>query len=267
MQLICSSKWRINVWAYNAKSLIVPKDREHLFTENKKLVSYCLKTHFKNRLDPNLYEDCQQVGLCTLARCAIDFDESRGFKFATYAIPFITFGITEFLNQNSTHIKIAHRTILNVTCIKAELELGCEDLETLCARRNISVKTYHAILNSMTNVSISNMIPNAENLTFEELVGSEDTNFETLILRSSIETIFDAVETVCSGISPNASNVYRTYVSLCFENTFELEDKDCITDISRGIARRCGVSQSYVSRVIKKANVVLRQILGQMNQI
>jgi len=76
---------------------------EQRFNENIKLVHYCLK-----KLSyPALYqEDVRQEGMLELWRVSQSFDESRGFSFATYAVPCILGAMKRFVRENCSTIRI-----------------------------------------------------------------------------------------------------------------------------------------------------------------
>ncbi len=79
---------------------MTPKQR---FNENIKLVHYCMK-----KLSyPALYqEDIRQEGMLELWRVSQSFDESRGFAFATYAVPCILGSMRRFVKENCSTIRI-----------------------------------------------------------------------------------------------------------------------------------------------------------------
>lgn len=76
---------------------------EQRFNDNKKLVAYCLK----NLTYPAMYqEDIYQEGMLALWRAAKSFDESRGFTFSTYAVPWIFGSMKRFIRENCSTIRI-----------------------------------------------------------------------------------------------------------------------------------------------------------------
>lgn len=77
---------------------------EQRFNENIKLVHYCMK----NLTYPAMYqEDVRQEGMLALWRAAKSFDESRGFAFSTYAVPWIRGCMKRFIRDNCSTIRIS----------------------------------------------------------------------------------------------------------------------------------------------------------------
>lgn len=76
---------------------------EQRFNDNIKLVHYCMKKVSY----PALYqEDVRQEGMLALWRVSQSFDESRGFAFATYAVPWIIGSMRRFVRENCSTIRI-----------------------------------------------------------------------------------------------------------------------------------------------------------------
>jgi len=76
---------------------------EQRFNDNIKLVHYCMK----KVTYPALYqEDVLQEGMLGLWRASQSFDESRGFAFATYAVPWILGCMKRFIRENCSTIRI-----------------------------------------------------------------------------------------------------------------------------------------------------------------
>lgn len=76
---------------------------EQRFNDNIKLVHYCMR-----KLSyPALYQDdVRQEGMLALWRACQSFDESRGFAFATYAVPWILGSIRKFIRNSCSTIRI-----------------------------------------------------------------------------------------------------------------------------------------------------------------
>ena len=76
---------------------------EQRFNDNIKLVHYCM-----NKVSyPTLYqEDVRQEGMLELWRVSQSFDESRGFAFATYAVPCILGAMRRFVREKCSPVHI-----------------------------------------------------------------------------------------------------------------------------------------------------------------
>lgn len=76
---------------------------EELFNENQSLVYYCMK---RIQVPSMYYEDCIQEGLLELYRVCQTFNVSKGYKFATYAVPCIRGAIQKFCRGSVSTIRI-----------------------------------------------------------------------------------------------------------------------------------------------------------------
>lgn len=73
------------------------------FNDNIKLVHYCMR---KISYSTQYQEDIRQEGMLALWRVSQSFDESRGFSFATYAVPWILGSMRRFVRENCSTIRI-----------------------------------------------------------------------------------------------------------------------------------------------------------------
>lgn len=73
------------------------------FNDNIKLVHYCMK---KVSFPAMYQEDVRQEGMLALWRACLHFDESLGFAFTTYAVPWILGSIRRFVREKCSTIRI-----------------------------------------------------------------------------------------------------------------------------------------------------------------
>lgn len=83
----------------NAAESAVKKQRDKLVTENMGLVHLCAN-RFRNRGAE--YEELYSAGCVGLVKAAGSFDESRGVKFSTYAVPVILGEIKRVFRDGGT---------------------------------------------------------------------------------------------------------------------------------------------------------------------
>lgn len=76
---------------------------EQRFKDNIKLVHYCMKKVSYLAL---YQEDIRQEGMLALWRASQSFDESRGFAFSTYAVPYILGNMRRFVREKCSTIRI-----------------------------------------------------------------------------------------------------------------------------------------------------------------
>lgn len=71
------------------------EERNKLVEDNLKLISYSL-----NLLKVTWNEDYFQQGVLELIRCAENYDESKGYKFSTYATKCITLKLKDYIKRD-----------------------------------------------------------------------------------------------------------------------------------------------------------------------
>lgn len=109
---------------------------EELFSKNQKLVNYCAMGF---TVPTYLYEDLLQEGRLALWRACQDFDETRGFAFATYAIPSIKGAYHKFCRTTVPQVKIPRSmfddgTYREVKVTSLDEPLDYEDSESATLR-------------------------------------------------------------------------------------------------------------------------------------
>ena len=78
-------------------------EQQKLVIDNEKLVYYIILKHYK----PYIHnEDVKQTGILALCKAAIMFDQSKGYKFDTYASQSIYNEISSFLSKNNKNINM-----------------------------------------------------------------------------------------------------------------------------------------------------------------
>ena len=78
-------------------------EQQKLVIDNEKLVYYIILKHYKPYIHD---EDVKQTGILALCKAAIMFDQSKGYKFATYASQSIYNEISSFLSKNNKNINM-----------------------------------------------------------------------------------------------------------------------------------------------------------------
>jgi len=78
----------------------LPKEREHLVLDNLNMVHHVLNKKLHIHKGHPKYDDYFQEGVVGLIHSAIRFDESKGFQFSTFAIPYIHGIILKYKRDN-----------------------------------------------------------------------------------------------------------------------------------------------------------------------
>ena len=142
------------------------------FIENNiGLVRSCVSKFFYNGSD---YDDIFQAGCLGLTRAAKLFDEKRGVKFSTYAVPFILGEIKDFFHNNKK-LKISRNIQKIYKLVSAEQEKFYDinhrspSLSEISKNINVPVEQILEALESQNSVeSIDDETFNEKNLSYEE---------------------------------------------------------------------------------------------------
>lgn len=79
-----------------------------LFEKHQSLVGWCYKRYFGDYKSMYL-EDIMQEGRLALWECCQKFDESRGFQFSTYAVPFVAGKMRQYFRTKCNVIKLPRK--------------------------------------------------------------------------------------------------------------------------------------------------------------
>lgn len=223
------------------------KSRDSLCLENLKLVSFVLRMYIHPQHD--IYEDCFQEGCIGLLKAARGFDESKGFKFSTYAIPNIIGQIRQFLRDKHSVVRIP-RDVLNLRSqiVKYAEEVGVGCLEVSDIMRMLKIPTYEAqeVLNSFSISYLGEPAiigKDGETITLEETLPDKngEDDIESFITEEIFSKTLDAtIDRIPEGVS---KEVFLEYI-------YDLIYGEKVNQ--RYFAEKFDVSQTQISRWIKK---------------
>ena len=175
----------------------LPKDREQLVVDNLNLIHYALQRKMHIYPSNQSYEDYYQEGCIGLILAAIRFDESKGFKFSTFAFPNIIGLIQQYKQRAETGIKLP-RNIQN--CIFKAIQYTNKgytpsEIEEITG---ISAADIQYAINIMSPASLSCPLSNDEdgNTTIEDVIPDSDP-YEVLLdeqhVLSTIQKVSDKI--------------------------------------------------------------------------
>jgi RNA polymerase sigma-B factor len=225
------------------------RERDELIAEHLPL-AYRLARRFASTGES--YEDLVQIASLGLVKAAQRFDSSRGTTFATFAVPTIVGELNRHLRDCTWPLHVnreakrraretaaAQRAITTVigrrpsvrelaNYLDCDLEVVVEGLQAAAARETLSLDARPAASESDLAAPL-------------ELLGTTDQHLEQC---ADVATIFAAAQ--------HLSKRERLVLYLRFQE-----------DLSQSeIARRLGVSQMHVSRIIRDALSRLRVLAG-----
>lgn len=117
---------------------MTPNDR---FKANQKLVHYCFHKYISTKCPSNIAEDVIQEGFLGLWQACTRFDETKGFQFATFAVPYIIGCMKRFIREQGSTIRI----------IRSDWNSG--DIE------KYAVVSLNEILSSEHDLTLEDMLP------------------------------------------------------------------------------------------------------------
>lgn len=92
-----------------------------LFDANTSIVGWCFKKYVNNYKSPE-FDDIMQEGMLGLWEAACRFDDSKGYKFTTFAVPYV-FGRMKHYMRNKTNVIRPPRSVFENSDVKALSEL------------------------------------------------------------------------------------------------------------------------------------------------
>ena len=206
-----------------------------IIEKNIGLIKSCI-SRFPYRISD--YDDLFQAGCLGLTKASIKFDESRGTKFSSYAVPYILGEIKDFFDKNSK-IKVSKIIKRNYRAIKSEKE------------NFIKIHNREPSLNEISEnlkISVEDIL---EALEYSQPILStdNDTRLDLSFEESHEKDISEKVDVQAAIRSLN--NVERQIVNMRF---FKLKTQS-------DSAKALGMTQVQISRKEKKILKELRKKL------
>lgn len=222
--------------------MVKDKKREEFITENLRLVSHLCRRFAGRGIE---YDDLYGAGCLGLVKAADAFDEERGFKFSTYAVPVIL-GEIKRLFRDGGSVKVSRSVkelFLKVTREKALLEskLGREPtVSQIAGALNVSPEDVAQAIDAVRP---------AVSLTAVSEEGDRQSDLPAVSKQDELENRI-LLDCAISKLSPED----RTIIKLrYFEQLTQIET-----------AKRLGVSQVSISRREKKILLKLRLIIDSV---
>lgn len=208
------------------------------FIENNiGLVRSCVSKFFYNESD---YDDIFQAGCLGLTRAAKSFDNKRGVKFSTYAVPFILGEIKDFFHNNKK-LKISRNIQKIYKLVSAEQEKFYEINQRSPSLSEISKNINIPIEQILEALESQNSIESIDDETFNEKKLLYDESYDKIITQKI--DIHKAIERL--------NSIDKKIIFLRFFNLKTQQDS----------AKSLGMTQVQISRREKKILKNLRSNL------
>lgn len=132
---------------------------KELFEQNQQLVPFVYWKYFSKFIE--LKDDLISEGYLALWKACLNFDESKGVAFSTYAVPMVWGQMKRYLREKSTTVRVPRA------------EWGKDDAQYVC-------------------LSLDSIVPNADELTLGDMIPVEDPMTD--------EAISDLIDSLCATI-------------------------------------------------------------------
>lgn len=236
--------------------IMLPKDREYLVLDNLNLVHYVVRRQFYKHPQDSDYEDYVQEGTIGLILAAIRFDETKGFKFATFAVSLIRGSIQQYRRDyQKIHFSRSLKDIIFKVISYTNQGFSLREIEELTG---INDKDIRDALNVSTVVSLEHTINLNDNdsedtsHTVGDTVSSKKNDYEELL---SEENCLQVIQT----ISEKETN--SIHKAIWEEWVYGLFYGEKLTQ--KYFAKKYDMSQTQISRILKKFKNEFLQILTQ----
>ncbi|HNQ12773.1 MAG TPA: RNA polymerase sigma factor RpoD/SigA [Bacteroidia bacterium] len=236
---------------------------EHLTNANLRFVVSVAKQYQNQGLTLG---DLINEGNLGLMKAAQRFDETRGFKFISYAVWWIRQSILQALAEQARIVrlplnKIGYINKINKTFAQLEQDFEREpSAEEISEVLNISVADVNDTMRSATrHLSMDAPLPNNEegNL-LDVLPGEEDLTPENTLMSESLKR---EVERALASLTPREADILRLYFGIYGGPTMTLEEIGNRFDLTRERVRQ--IKEKAIRR-LKHASrsKILRSYLG-----
>jgi RNA polymerase sigma factor (sigma-70 family) len=232
----------------------LPPDREYLVTNNLRLVDFVIQKKMGIHPSDMYYDDYQGEGFLGLLKAAIAFDDSRGVKFSTYAVPYIHGYIQRYRREYvNSPLKTSRDLQDRLGKIYKYLNEGYS-YEEISDMLNISLADIREALDSSFVVSLdgkaSPRSDDEKQFTLNDVICSDDSDIDELI---EDEVVINAIEKVASMQKERDMNIWYDWVYPAYFGEHIAEKK---------LASKYGISQPHVSRCLRRCKRMLLEELG-----
>jgi len=197
--------------------------------------------------------DLINEGNIGLIKAARRFDETRGFKFISYAVWWIRQTILQAISENSRLVRLPLNVVGNlnkITKITSEFERDYEreptndEIEVLLQNENIDIDSARQLTEN--TISIDAPVGNDQTGTLQDILPSQEDNDPGLTLNQ--ESFHLEIERALNSLDKREAYILRLYFGIDSDLPLNLED----------IAERLHLTRERVRQIKEKALRKLR---------
>ena len=209
--------------------------------------------------------DLINEGNIGLVKAAQKFDETRGFKFISYAVWWIRQAIIAAISNNTRHIRIPQNKINEQNKIRQfvqKFEQTGERLPTddeIAEALDLSLSDIEVLRErSKTPYSLDSPVPGAEEGTLLEVLANSDASLDESLISESFS--YDIQETF-KVLNQRERDVLRYYYGIGLGKQYNFEEIGEILSITRERSRQ--IKNTAIRKLQRSAKTkVLKQYLG-----
>lgn len=231
----------------------LPEDKMHYVLDNMKLVHYCA-----HKMHPSYdeYEDYVQEGMVGLCLAATRFDETKGFKFVTFASSYIYGLMKRYRRENTLLSEPRWLKDVRAKIVSYAIEHPEADADEICEALNIPMYKYRECMVYQDYQSLDADIEGKDGstVTFGEMI-PDTSSFDKFFDDLDEEMMIQAETKVVSTLKKLHRDIYDDFFySNLFGEKIGQEE----------LANKYGIAQATVSRVLRKVNPkVLKEYKGR----
>ncbi|PQV65319.1 RNA polymerase sigma-B factor [Abditibacterium utsteinense] len=223
-----------------------PQLRERLILSQRSMVVY-LARRFMDRGE--LFEDVMQIGMVGLINALDGFDSSRGIRFSTFAIPSISGEIRRYFRDKVSGMRVPRRMQELYAMIQNRIEEMTQKLDRsptyaeIAAELKVEVEEVVETMElgyALDPQSLDDHVFGEEGSVLSDTIGGLDPDLMAYEEHASLQM----------ALSRLTEKERRVLELAYFEGHSQVE-----------IARRLGVSQMHISRLLRRALTELRHLL------
>lgn len=232
----------------------LPQEKEHLVTDNLNMVHYILSKKMGIYPGNTDYDDYFQEGCIGLILSAIRFDESKGFKFSTFAFPNILGSILRYKRDVEPLIAVSrkHKDVLFKVIRYLNQGYSLEEIEQVTGVKSWEVAE---ALNAKTVQSLEQPIVSEKDGNSTEVGELIACPIDYIEESLSEEHILNTIQQVSDSIKNEMHrNIWEEYIyGMFFGEKFN----------QRYFSNKYLISQPQVGRILKKYKIEFAKLLNK----
>lgn len=232
----------------------LPKHKEHLVLDNLNMVHHILQKKMHIYLTHPSYEDYYQEGVVGLILSAIRFEESRGFKFSTFAFPNVIGMISRYRRDCEQQIHYS-RSLKDVIFKVMKYQSQGYTQQEIEEITGITSSDVRDAINVTQVASLDKEIylkDSTSAVTMADTIASTRNDYEELL---SEERCLKAIQDVAEGITD------MMYRGIWEEYIYGLMYGEKLTQ--NYFADKYGISQAQISRQLRRYKNKFVQYLSE----